>query len=222
MGIVPAVPSGRRLGAWALSAGLILGAAACSGESEAADPADEATTTTAADRTTTTTTDATGTTSSTSLPRDGETLDLPTPPALRTGGEDFASIIDQMVFYIGWVYHHPDPALVSNVYVENSPAWTASRQGVQDYVDRGVKDQGEPTAVSNVKVLSTIDANHIVVYAVFTVPPYDVVDAGTGAVVEHRPGRPPAGWSYELVRDPNDPNAHWLVLNRSDLGELSQ
>ena len=58
------------------------------------------------------------------------------------------------------------------------------------------------------------------VYAVFTVPPYDVVSASTGELVEHRPGRAPAGWSYELVHDGADPNAHWLVVNRTDLGEL--
>ena len=213
----PAVPVRR----WVAAAAVVL--AACSGggsPSAGDDPSTTdgggATTTTAADTTTT------GSTTSTTLPRDGTTLDLPTPPVLRTGGEDFGSIIDQMVFYIAWVYHHPDPALVSNVYVENSPAWETSRAGVQAYVDRGVKDRGEPTVVSDVRVLETIDANHVVVYAVFTVPPYNVVSVSTGEVVEHRPGRAATGWSYELVRDGADPNGHWLVVNRTDLGELPQ
>jgi hypothetical protein len=197
---------------------LVATAVACGGATHRADP--PVTDPTATTHGTTTTTAPAGSGTTTTLPRDADTLDLATPPVLRTGGDDFPSVVDQIVFYVDWVFHHPDVDALEKVYAEGGAGLAEAQANVQAYVDRGVKDRGDPTAVSGVKVLSTVDANHVTVYAVFTVPAYDVVDARTDTVVEHREGRPPAGWSYELARDPADPNAHWLVVSRTDLGEL--
>jgi hypothetical protein len=133
---------------------------------------------------------------------------------------DFPAVMDQIVFYVDWVFHHPDLEALKKVYVEGGSGIAEVDIDIQQYLDSGWKDRGDPTAVSGVKVLSTVDANHVTVYAVFTVPPYDVVDTRTDAVVSHHVGRPAAGWSYELARDPADPNAHWLVVSRTDLGDL--
>jgi hypothetical protein len=172
-------------------------------------------------RSTTSATTATtaGSTTSSSLARNGETLLRSTPPPLLNTGDDYAKIVDSMVFYMDWVTTHPDTSLVKNVYAENGQAWQRSFDTVKQLIDKGWADRGEPTTTDGIRVIKQFDADHVLLYAKLTVPPFDYVDA-TGHVVAHNTGRPPHGWSYELARNTKDGNGEWFVINRTDLGEV--
>jgi hypothetical protein len=187
---------------------------ACGGN-EAAEP----TTTTAPDPTTTVTAaPTTTTTTATTVPTPTTTYaQADEPPELVQTGEDFAAIMDSVLAFSEWLSVHPDPARVLDYSKAGSPHFEQTTAVVQALVDQRLHTDGlRPAYITETSVLERLSDDLVLVYVAIVNPAFDFL-AADGSVVRSEPDSPPRGFSFQLERQVD---SRWLVVERTDLGEI--
>ncbi len=109
------------------------------------------------------------------------------PPALDDlVGEDFLAMRRTHEAYRNWLYSHPDPDLLANIYHPDCECYRDQRALLDQYQQLGRWWIGEPTVVRSVEVLDHFDPDTLVLRVVLHNPGGQLIDAA-GTVLDEAP-----------------------------------
>lgn len=140
------------------------------------------------------------------------------PPPLETTGEDWDRIVRSLSARLNWAYEHPDPALVDDYATATCRCYAPLKSTLAALAEKGHYEKGGDVvqSVRLSEILNEVAGRpvQVVAYAVIAYAPTSKFDR-TGAVVQSAPGRPPLGYSMELLRGADD---RWRVNSTTCLG----
>ncbi len=138
-------------------------------------------------------------------------------PELRNRGEDFERITRSLNDFGGWLYEHPDPALVELSSVPGSPDYEWFQPIIDEYAREGWRDlPGGRSRVVQVQVAQHDDSEDRALVAVLSEYDGSTTVDGEGTVVKEEEGREPTWHLWDLRFSPSH---GWRVFEITFLRE---
>ena len=127
------------------------------------------------------------------------TTSKPNPP--KATGEDWLAIMSDIITYRHYLYEHPQPDLLANIYDKRCPCFAQERQALADLQRRGLRYTDQGMKVLSAKLLGRAAANQsiVAVEVVSQVPQQTLIDYA-GKIVQQSPGSGPRKTAYQLLR----------------------
>lgn len=139
------------------------------------------------------------------------TLDPNAPPALNTTGEDWDGIVRSILGYQAWLFTHPRPELLDNIFLPSYSAYADSKLGLTNLATKGWRYDPEfrPGTLQVVRLFDRPQADVAVVFVRSFDPPNKVIDP-SGNVVLDSPGAGDTSVLWTLRRTSTS-DAQWKV-----------
>jgi hypothetical protein len=127
------------------------------------------------------------------------TTSKPNPP--KATGEDWLAIMSEILTYRHYLYEHPQPNLLTNIYDKRCPCFAQERQALTDLQRRGLRYTDQGVKVLSAKLLGRAATNQSIVAleVVSQLPQQTLIDYA-GKIVERSPGSGPTKTAYQLLR----------------------
>lgn len=140
----------------------------------------------------------------------------PSPPTTskpnprKATGEDWLAIMSDIITYRHYLYEHPQPDLLANIYDKRCPCFQREFQVLNDLKRRGLRYDDEGVEILDAKLLGQAKGrpSDVAVETLVRTRVQVLVDA-RGNVVKRVRGSGPAYQDYELIRGPD---GRWRVL----------
>jgi hypothetical protein len=144
----------------------------------------------------------------TTSPPPPPTTSKPNPP--KATGEDWLAIMSDILTYRHYLYEHPQPNLLSQIYDKRCPCFTQERNTLAALQRRGRRYKDQGVEVLQAKLLGRAKGkpSDVAVETLVRTRTQVLVDAD-GQVVKRVGGTGPTFQDYELIRGPD---GRWRVL----------
>lgn len=136
------------------------------------------------------------------------TTSKPNPP--KATGEDWLAIMSDILTYRHYLYEHPQPNLLPQIYDKRCPCYQREFQALNDLRRRGWRYDDEGVEILKAKLLGQAKdrPSDVAVETLVRTRTQVLVDAD-GNVVKRVRGTDPTFQDYELIRGPD---GRWRVL----------
>lgn len=136
------------------------------------------------------------------------TTSKPNPP--KATGEDWLAIMSDIFTYRHYLYEHPQPNLLTNIYDKRCPCFQREFQVLNDLKRGGLRYEDEGVEILDAKLLGQAIGrpSDVAVETLVRTRVQVLVDA-RGNVVKRVRGSGPVYQDYELIRGPD---GRWRVL----------
>lgn len=133
------------------------------------------------------------------------------PPVLNTTGEDWDAIVRSIVDYQAWLFTHPKPELLDNIFLPSYSGYADGKLGLTNLATQGWRYDPEfrPATVQLVRLFERPRADVAVVFVRSFDPPNRIVEQ-SGKVVLDSPGAGDTSVLWTLKRD-TDRDTGWKV-----------
>ena len=127
------------------------------------------------------------------------TTSKPNPP--KATGEDWLAIMSDILTYRHYLYEHPQPNLLSQIYDKRCPCFTQERNTLADLQRRGLKYTDQGVKVISARLLGRAATNRsIVAVEVTSQTPQQTLIDHAGKIVQRIPGSGRSKTAYQLLR----------------------
>jgi hypothetical protein len=147
---------------------------------------------------------------STPSPTESPTPSPPEVPTPDLTGSNFSTIVRNMNDFRHWLYQHPDPSLVGEIYDLRCACYGRFQQELQTLQQKGLRYADQGVLVDKVTVVNRVSQNSVVLEVTTHQGQQLVVDATTGAVDARGPGWPPKRALYSFQRESD---GSWRVVD---------
>lgn len=130
------------------------------------------------------------------------TLEADAPPALHTTGEDWDAIVRSIGAYQAWLFTHPKPELLDNIFLPSFSGYGDAKLGLTNLATKGWRY--EPTfraaTVTLVRLFERPGADTAAVFVRASGPSNRIVDS-SGNVIQDNPGAGDTAVLWTLKRN---------------------
>lgn len=133
------------------------------------------------------------------------------PPALNTTGEDWDAIVRGILGFQTWLFTHPRPELLDNIFLPSYGGYADAKLGLSNLATKGWRYDPEyhAASVTVVRLFDRPNADTAVVFVRSFGPANKVVDS-SGNVVQNSPGAGDVSVLWTLRRNVAS-GARWKV-----------
>ena len=127
------------------------------------------------------------------------TTSKPNPP--KATGEDWLAIMSDILTYRHYLYEHPQPNLLPQIYDKRCPCFTQERNALADLQRRGWKytDQGVKVVQAKLRGRGVGNSSIVAIESIIQTAQQVLVDRD-GKVLQRKAASGPTKMTYELVR----------------------
>jgi hypothetical protein len=127
------------------------------------------------------------------------TTSKPNPP--KATGEDWLAIMSEILTYRHYLYEHPQPNLLTNIYDKRCPCFAQERQALTDLQRRGLRytDQGVKVVQAKLRGRGLGNSSIVAIESIVQNAQQVLVDRD-GKILQRKAASGPTKMTYELAR----------------------